>query len=613
MSDSPLRSLNCPNCGAPIDFPEARGTVKCRFCDSVIERSDEAPTADDEGHALKVNITEGRIAVERVGNYTQGAKRFVIKMQGGQPMVIETAGQPAVPPTFSSVTYTNAPPVLTRRKQSSNVGCWVWALSIGILLITIVPVAAAFINLDAVMRSLTSGGSLTDALTAVPTLGSRFVVGRVAAFIPAANDAPPDLLFLADEYPQSGGDGQKKLVALSGERPQFLWASPALDDDAYDTRILGDAERIYTVSGSRLLAFNRSDGSAAWTASLADKISFNTCVNCLQLYEGRLFALSDDGSLSAFDADSGQPRWNFRATQDSPRGLYVLGGQIVFMDRDEKSEGVLHAFDPATGERVTHKPTCTSDDFFGPRAADWTTPLYPAATGSDFFMVFGWPSPCILRLDTKTFQPAWVTVPSRDLNLLSSFNPHLILTAEALYLPADDKVLRVDATTGDTQVVLQENDYVFTLLDQHAEALVLLARRQRGSGRNEVWVVDSTSGERRWSVDLGEAPPFGGVAGDGSIIDEDKPAWTWHVSERGLHILRFKRAEDDVSHSILHDVYDWQSGESGGQRETQLGVSTIILSAPGFILWRGDTLWMELNTGVLAFDTADDAIVYRWP
>ncbi|MGQ0604598.1 MAG: outer membrane protein assembly factor BamB family protein [Anaerolineales bacterium] len=613
MSDALLRSLNCPNCGAPIEFPEARGTVKCRFCDSVIERSDEAPTAEDEGHALKVNIAEGRIAVERVGNYTQGAKRFVIKMQDGQPMVIESSEPTIRPPTFSSVTYTNAPPVTTRRTQSSGAGCWVWALVIGIVLLTVLPITAAFINVDAVMKSLTGGGTITDALTAVPTITSRFVVGRDAALIPSVNDAPPDLIFLADEYPQSGGDSVKRLVALSGERPQFLWKSAALDNDTYDTRILGDAERIYTVSGNRLLAFNRADGATAWEAALADKISFNICVDCFRLLDGRLFALSDDGSLSAFDAATGQPRWNFRATQDSPRGLYVLGSQIVFMDRDENSEGVMHVFDPASGERVTHKPLCTSDEFFGPKAADWTTPLYPAATGTDFFIIFGWPAPCIQRLDSKTIQPVWSTVPPRELNLLSSINPNLIVTADALFIAADDKILRVEAANGETQVLIQDGDYRFNLLDQHDGVLVLLGQRQRGTTRNEVWAVDAQSGERRWSVDLGEAPPFGGALGDGGIIDEDKPAWTWHASARGLHIVRFKRTEDDVSHAILHDVYDWQTGESGGQRETGLGVETIILSAPGFTLWRGETLWMEMETGVMAFDAADDAIVYRWP
>jgi hypothetical protein len=207
----------------------------------------------------------------------------------------------------------------------------------------------------------------------------------------------------------------------------------------------------------------------------------------------------------------------------------------------------------------------------------------------------------------------WTSVPARDLDLLSSFNPNLVVTAEALFIPAGDKVLRVDTATGDTRVLFGDKDYAVTLLDQHDDTLVVLARRQRGTARNEVWAVEAGSGERRWSVDFGEDPPFGGVAGDGSIISDDKSAWTWHASARGLHILRFKSAEDDVSHAILHDVYDWQTGASSGQRETRLGVETIILSAPRFTLWRGDTLWMEMENGVMAFDTADDAIVYRWP
>ncbi|MBL8056742.1 MAG: hypothetical protein JNK29_08590, partial [Anaerolineales bacterium] len=53
---SALRALTCPNCGAPLEFPQERASVRCRFCDSVIERSDDAPTAEDLGHSLKVDV-----------------------------------------------------------------------------------------------------------------------------------------------------------------------------------------------------------------------------------------------------------------------------------------------------------------------------------------------------------------------------------------------------------------------------------------------------------------------------------------------------------------------------------------------------------------------------
>ena len=53
MSDAnSLRALRCPNCGAPIEFAPGQSSVRCRFCDSVIENSSEAMTDADHSHVI---------------------------------------------------------------------------------------------------------------------------------------------------------------------------------------------------------------------------------------------------------------------------------------------------------------------------------------------------------------------------------------------------------------------------------------------------------------------------------------------------------------------------------------------------------------------------------
>src|SRR5262249_4193275 len=141
---------------------------------------------------------------------------------------------------------------------------------------------------------------------------------------------------------------------------KLTWQTGPLDSKLYDTPLLVDAKRVYFLSGQQVTELNRSDGSVAWQASLADTVQLNICDNCIQLIGTHLVALSDDGTLESFDAATGQSQWNVRAQQDSPRGLYVLGNRVAFMDRNSDIQGVLRAFDLDSGQETSVTPQCQS-------------------------------------------------------------------------------------------------------------------------------------------------------------------------------------------------------------------------------------------------------------
>src|SRR5205814_10228082 len=101
----------------------------------------------------------------------------------------------------------------------------------------------------------------------------------------------------------------------------------------------------------QLVALRRSDGTVGWQDTLADKLSTSLC-DCTKLVGTRLAVFSDDGTLEVFDTATGKSQWKVSAKQASPRGLYVLGKRVAFMDRDGKNNGVLRAFDPATGKET---------------------------------------------------------------------------------------------------------------------------------------------------------------------------------------------------------------------------------------------------------------------
>lgn len=614
MTDAPapLRSLNCPNCTAPLDFPKAHASVTCRFCGSVVERSDDDPTPDDESHALKIDLREGRIAVEGAGREATGAKRYVIKMQAGQPMVIDM-GQAARPPTFSSVTAAEVSTSARPKQKAGNAGgCFITLLILALMVgIPLVAIGAAIPGVGTFISQLVSG-NVQEAVSNVQILGARINVERSAALIPSTNDAPPDILVLTRQWPLDGGEATSRIVALSSASPELLWQSESLGGELYESPLLATNELVIALNKARLVALRRGDGAIAWEAPLTDEVSLNTCRDCVRLIGDQVFALSDDGTLQAFEAATGRSLWTFQAIMDSPGGLYVLGGRPAFMDRNKETEGLLYVFDPTSGARQTFKPECTSDPSLGPRHASWTTPLFFAPNG-DFYMVFGWPTLCLQRFDATTIQPVWSAVSPREGNVQLQSDSAPLITERALYFANYKTLFSADAATGEFKELLTDEDYTFTPLDFFENTLVALATRQRGSQQYEVWAVDATTGERRWALDLGEDAPVGKPFGYGSIITDDATMWTWRATARGLQILRFYRAADDVSHALRYQTYDWQTGQGDGQKETRLGVNTIILAAPDFMLWRNEMLWMELNSHLLGFDAASGEIVYRWP
>src|SRR5512146_1728663 len=61
-SSAPLHVLKCPTCGAPLDVNPAEVTLKCRYCDSVIENPTYRPSPPA---APRVKIEVREVPVER--------------------------------------------------------------------------------------------------------------------------------------------------------------------------------------------------------------------------------------------------------------------------------------------------------------------------------------------------------------------------------------------------------------------------------------------------------------------------------------------------------------------------------------------------------------------
>jgi outer membrane protein assembly factor BamB len=615
MPESNLRSLNCPNCAAPLDFPEARSTVNCKFCGSVIERSDDndAPTPDDESHALKLNVEGSQVKIEKVGDFTQ-SRHFVIKMRNGQPMVIESGRSniSITPENVAEITgklsqAAKSKPV--RRGVFTVGGCVGTFIFLTACVIPIVAVASSIPGIGSILNPLLSG-RVEDAVQNASTLGTRYIVGNGAAFAPRADDAPPDVILYAQVIPPNNSNSEKKLVAVSGETPKFLWESERFSDDTYNTVLLTNADVVIAYDDDRLLAVRRTDGTTVWTANLADTVELNICENCVQLVGETVVALAADGTLEAFDAATGASKWQFSATQDSPRGLYVFNTQVAFMDESDASRGTLRVFDIADGQQRTAPILCRRANSSFDDEASWTTPILPTADGAAFYVAF---STCIQKWSAETLKQEWSTNLPDSFSGLSDSDAKLV-TAEAIYVASYQTLLRADAATGELVTLWNGEDYAVRPLAAQGGDLLVLAQRQRGSTRFELWQMEGGTGELNWKAEMGEKSPLGDVFSSlGGIISDDETAWTFHTTPESVLILRFYAAADDVSHALRWESINWKTGTSSGEKEIKLGVDTIILSAPSFMLWRNNVLWMDIENQLLAFDVQRGQITYRWP
>ena len=110
--------------------------------------------------------------------------------------------------------------------------------------------------------------------------------------------------------------------------PDVDWRVPVDADNAWEDGFVVGSERVYH-AGTRLTALDRADGTRRWTR--------NEPSGTLAVRDGTLYHCnegddSSDPRLSAFDAETGEPRWRTDVPEDS-RGLTVTADRVFVSGR----------------------------------------------------------------------------------------------------------------------------------------------------------------------------------------------------------------------------------------------------------------------------------------
>lgn len=600
---NPVRTLNCPNCGAPLNFAGGRDTVTCAYCNSVVERTDDAPQPAEEKHILRIDLNDlGEATVQRAN---VSSKRFVVRMRNGQPVVVdadETAADPAARAAYEQIQQARR---ANQKSKSRFSGC---GLLFVLVMVGIGPFIALMVTLSesgALSALVGQINSLTGGTVTVPQVfGSGYFVRGSGILLPSQADTPnPDVLVLAWK---PGETGKVYLVMVDGATQTTRWASEAINSDEYRAGLAYTNEAVFVALGNRVFSFDRATGATRWVNSLTDAVRFD-CAACVRILGDALMVYTQDGTLQTFAARNGAPGWGARAWDSSAYSLYMLGDYPAIGDYDETSRtSILRLFDPVSGDETRIPANCGSARNTGSRFSFYTV-LDATPDGAAFYL---FQRDCAEKFTLPAGEALWRTRPD------SSFYPAkngLLVTREGAFVHNDRRLVFFAADTGASREIVPENaDYSdYRPLIVSDNQLLMTATRARGTRRFELWAVDLTTGARLWQRVLDQNESL--AESNGGILSNNEYAWTVHLTPNGLWWLAFADGETNTTHFAAVERLDWRTGASAGETKFNLGLDTSIFSAPLALGWTQDRyFWSIVENGVMGIDAQTASVIFHW-
>lgn len=573
--DAHIRKMTCPSCGAPVDLNGTSGT--CDYCGARLERSQPAPkptpaTGPTPIPAVQVQVVQWPVASHGIQ---------VVSAEDDEPT--------------GCVGGFLALPFIVLGIAAVLLGGWFYgdqAVAAISGLATSVPgmpsIDIPSVDIPSVEIAATADRSHSWSVTNGP-----------AVLLPATGAAAKSDMIVTAYNPF---ENRYALLYLAGGETQERWASESLDI-SYGSPVFLGSNTLYAVSETDLVAINLADGTTVWRAALVDAVHSHTCQDCLQVIAGNVIALTQDGTLQAFDAASGRPLWSTQLNQQPRQLLAVNGYAAVFDQENQDAEVDVVLYDPADGTEAQRlSPRCPNEPFPGrPQGPNIFAPAYPADGGKTLYIVAGFFEPgCLQRWDATTGTMVWqATFP---IDLLRSDEDDL-MTETTYYLSSGHGLTAVNLADGAVRQLMDEPDYALTPLGEQAGLLLVGARRERGTQRDELWAVDANSGERRWQFVPQATERVGGLS---TTFRADAGLWTWQFTNQGIFVLQ---AHADPGRLVV-ETLQFQDGVSSGQ--TTIPVTE--LSHTFELVGRqGNVLWLRVDSGLVALDTTSSALTSQWP
>ncbi|NTV62508.1 MAG: PQQ-binding-like beta-propeller repeat protein [Oscillochloris sp.] len=409
--------------------------------------------------------------------------------------------------------------------------------------------------------------------------------------IPLDSDtSEPELLVISRNYDRKSDS----VLLFSPDAGKVRWESPPLGDNGNSWVVAASAQTVIIADEATLIGISRSDGSKLWEAPLTDRVFYNGCVDCLQVFGDVVVVLSDDGQLQAFNTAKGAPLWTIRLNQ-ATRQLVRVGDKVGVPDsltKDGSDAGLL-VYDPLHGtlER-TIEPTCKDEDASYealPHYFDYI--LAEPQTGSLYWMLQS--TSCLLRIGTGTFGGEQRTYNEH----FFSFDQSNALAANGNVYISTNHEIYVAESQGQVRLLITNEDYTLKPLEARVDALLVLAQRNRGSLRLELWLIDPTTGAQRWTRVLSANDPINGLYDDGDFAA--------HMLAESLVLIEQTEGPDAIHFERL----SLSNGTSSVS--TQLPVEDADESIRG-VIWGNASAWLAVDV-LYGVNLENGGTVMRWP
>jgi outer membrane protein assembly factor BamB len=411
--------------------------------------------------------------------------------------------------------------------------------------------------------------------------------------VPADRQGPSDLLL--STYDSSSSEHY--LTYIDGANATLKWDSPPVSTDVYAGGIVVRNQRVYLVDGATLLALEQSDGKVVWQSNLSDSVAIY-CEDCLQVVGGYVIALSQDGVLQAFEAESGRPAWSERLNE-TPRNMWAVNETVAVIDYETPNDSgsiALQLRDPATGKVVQRFPGVCQNGFREARMSIYGPNIVLDPADNALIMLFDLLPGCVERWNLATGQVDWQLL-AED-HYFDRFNAPLVLSGNRIYASYSGRVIVVDIEQGELDILADEEDYELAVQGEQGGIVIVLARRQRGSTRYELWGIDADSGHVPWKYIPQDEEPIeeaGGWAAD--------KGFAWHLTRDGLAVLHMN-AEPPT---LVVGTLDLKSGQ-----ETVLGTAGLDDDYWDGLAWSDTTAWLTIRK-VYVIDLEAGKVIGNWP
>ena len=641
MADQKPVTLNCPSCGAPLEFDGRSSIVRCRFC----KNNTLVPGLPAANEATpRASLEEVRLLAQN-GNLEEAIRRYrelydtgmkeardaVQALANGKVVEIHRVFSGPLNAEETSRVMEEVKAMLESGNKSGALTHYreVNDVSLTQARYVIDQIEAALTGVPAPTRPMILGqpsispkrASARSAI--IITLAIVILIGGITAFAligvgslfaPRLYASGPAALIVSE-----GGnpadvvamfydpDADTRLIGLvDGVSGKLRWRASPLDGEGYADGITAAGDLIYVANGPALLAYSQTDGSLAWQSQMPDRLNYGD--NDLLVVDGRVITLNADQSLQAYEAATGTLEWS-RRLAGYDRNLRMMGGSLVVIDTtDDTYTYSMFFLDPVDGrEQRRFTPACQVDEYSSSTMDPDSGLLYNQAENA-LYLVYNSSYGCIQRLDFTSGQVTWQTSVEESYSF-SPYGFHGLMTESGIIFSNSNQLVMANKSNGEAGILIENEDYEFLPLGTAGDTLVVRARRTRGTERFEIWGLNPSTGGTLWQIDLQGASPIDPPDEMAGLVDDTDPGFTWRLTPAGLILVKFQA---NPSQLVL-DTIDPLNGLLVNEQVTPLKmVSNEDYSIPKVIGWQEQVVYLNLDSNILALDISSGEVLFNY-